>query len=348
LECFERLDILTSEAKETILVVQELERFIPLLDDSLFIRSVRVVNLICAQTLLTLRNSRNLYDRIDEHYESIITAVEASAQNPLSQSDLCEQLKKANQTVKENFESVVAEQQQFNSSIKQELTLTFSRSYEAILNDLPLAGTFEMPRHKFGHSKVPLNDKTQQEIVQAGAIWKTYANGFNNGYRQHLDAIRLMDEVSLTADETVFNVLEDIDSNLAKRLLEARDLCERSRMALASAFKVDYSPPELMQEITRQKDECYNFIRAVTLDRLNHMTESHELNALIKIMLERFSVLGSELPERNCILDEKSLEMIKDFGMTPAAPILKSVPLRDVACSFLESRMWPPKNASAR
>ncbi len=40
-ECFERLDLIAAEAKETILVVQDPERFIPHLDDSFFVRSVK-------------------------------------------------------------------------------------------------------------------------------------------------------------------------------------------------------------------------------------------------------------------------------------------------------------------
>ncbi len=184
-----------------------------------------------------------------------------------------------------------------------------------------------------------MREKAQQEIAQAGAVWKSYATGYANGYAQHLDAITLMDRVSLTADETVFNALESVDANLADSLLEARDRCAQSRATLAAAFEAGRAAPELKQEIAQQRDECCDFIRAVTLGKLNHLRESRELNALIEVMLERFSALVSELPERYHTLDEKSLELIEDFGLTPAAPNQKSVPLREIAHSFLETRI---------
>ncbi len=184
-----------------------------------------------------------------------------------------------------------------------------------------------------------MRESVQQEIARAGAVWKSYAAGYASGYAQHLDAIRLMDRVSLTADKTVFNALESIDANLADSLMEARDRCAQSRATLAAAFEAGRAASELKQEIARQRDECCDFIREVTLSKLNHLRESRELNALIEVMLERFSALASELPERYQTLDEKSLELIEDFGLTPAAPNPKSVPLREIARSFLETRV---------
>ncbi len=195
-ECLERFDLLAAEAKETILVAQEPERFLPLLDDSFYIRSVkrlkrwrrntrrlfgvgseltrevpyrrlvqhhfaiilpqrlmRAANLIGAQTLLALKGSRDLYDRIDQHYETIVTAVEASDGNQPSQSELGERLKQARQAIQEKFDAVAAEQRHSGAMIKRELTSVFSQTYAALLKDLTVAGTFELPRRRFRHSK---------------------------------------------------------------------------------------------------------------------------------------------------------------------------------------------------
>ncbi len=195
-ECFERLDLLAAEAKGTILVAQEPERFLPRLDDSFYIRSVkrlkrwrrnarrlfgagselkrkvpyrrlvqfhcavilprrlmRAANLIGAQTLLALSGSRNLFDRIDQHHETIITAVEASDGNQPSQSELTERLKQARQAIQEKFEAAAAEQRQSGGAIKRELTGAFSQTYAALLKDLTIAGTFELPRRRLRHSK---------------------------------------------------------------------------------------------------------------------------------------------------------------------------------------------------
>lgn len=184
-----------------------------------------------------------------------------------------------------------------------------------------------------------MHKKAQQEITQAGAVWKSYASGFAGGYTQHLDAVGLMDHVSLTADETVFNAMESVDANLADNLLEARSRCEQSHNALAAAFDARRSKQELKLEITRERNECLEFIRSAPLNRLNRLRESRELNTLIEVMLERFSALANELPERYYILDEKGLELIEDFGQTPPAAKLKSAPMREIARYFLETRI---------
>lgn len=182
-------------------------------------------------------------------------------------------------------------------------------------------------------------EKVQQEIVRAGETWQAYAAGFADGYIQHLEAIRLMDRVSLTAEETVFAMLESIDANLASSLQLARERCQQSRNSLIAAFDASQPAESLIQELTRAREQDCEFIRSVTLGKLNRLRESRELNALIEVMLERFSALASELPESQQILDESSLEPIADFGQTPPTPALKTVPLREIARSFLETRI---------
>ncbi len=148
-----------------------------------------------------------------------------------------------------------------------------------------------------------------------------------------------MDRVSLTADEAIYNALERIDANLADSLMEARDRCAQSRLTLAAMFEAGREAQELKREIERQRDESCDFIRAVTLRKLNQARESRELNALIEVMLERFSSLANELLAVYRILDEKSLDMIEDFGRTPATPSFKITPLREIARGFLETRI---------
>jgi hypothetical protein len=191
-ECFVRLDSLVAETKESIPVAQEPERFLPLLDDSFYVRSVkrlkrwrrnarrifradfelkrdipfrrlaqyhcaiilplrltRTANLIGARTLLTLRVSRNLYSRLDRHFETVGVAVEASDKDRLPQSGLW----KARQSLQEMFDEAITKQNQFGATIKEELRTVFIQAYAALLKDLAVAGTFELPRRRFRHSK---------------------------------------------------------------------------------------------------------------------------------------------------------------------------------------------------
>jgi Kef-type K+ transport system membrane component KefB len=116
-------------------------------------RLPRVANLINAQTLLALRISRSLYDRIDRHYEAIITAVEGSDGGRLTPSELSEQLKRARRSLLEKFDAAATEQEKLGATVKKELTTVLAESYEAILKDLALAGTFELPRRRYRYPK---------------------------------------------------------------------------------------------------------------------------------------------------------------------------------------------------
>lgn len=184
-----------------------------------------------------------------------------------------------------------------------------------------------------------MHEKTQQLIAESGEAWKSYAAGLADGYAQHLDAIRLMDQVSLSTDETVFNVLNSIDASLASGLQAAKGQCEKSHAALVFAFESQTDPDALREIIVRERDESCDFIRQQTLPQLTRMRESRQLNALIEIMLERFSALANELPERYRILDEKRLEQIEDYGRKPPEPSMKNVPMRSIARSWLETKI---------
>ncbi len=184
-----------------------------------------------------------------------------------------------------------------------------------------------------------MHEKTQQLIAESGEVWKSYATGLADGYKQHLDAIRLMDQVSLSADETVFNVLKSIDASLTSGLVAAKEQCEKSRAALVSAFESQAGSDAVKEIIVKERDETCDFIRQQTLPQLSRMRESRPLNALIEVMLERFSALANELPERYRILDEKGLEQISDYGQMPSEPKLKSVPMRSIARSWLETKI---------
>jgi len=184
-----------------------------------------------------------------------------------------------------------------------------------------------------------MHEKTQQAIAESGEVWKSYAAGLANVYAQHLDTIRLMDRVSLSADETVFNVLKSIDAALTSGLLAARGRCEQSHQSLSAEFESETDAETLKEAIVRARDESSDFIREHTLPQLMEMRESRQLNALIEIMLEQFSALANELPERYRILDEKGLQQITDYGQTPPDPVLKTVPMRSIARSWLETKI---------
>jgi hypothetical protein len=112
-------------------------------------RLTRTANLIGARTLLTLRVSRELYARIDRHFETIGGAAEASDKDRLSQSELW----KERQSLQERFDEAIVEQSQFSATMKEELRTVFIRTYAELLRDLTIAGTFELPRRRFHHSK---------------------------------------------------------------------------------------------------------------------------------------------------------------------------------------------------
>lgn len=188
-----------------------------------------------------------------------------------------------------------------------------------------------------------MHEKTQQLITEAEETWNSYASGLSDGYRQHLDAILLMDRVSLSADETVLNVLKSIDNKLATGLRLAKERCEKSRDILVSEFESQIDAavlPEVLKDaVSRERETSCNFIRQQILPELTQMRENRQLNALIEIMLDQFSALANELPERYRILDEKGLEQISDYGQTPPEAVIKNVPMRSIARSWLETKI---------
>lgn len=109
----------------------------------------RTANLISAQPLAALRNSRRNFDFIDRQYETLISRLEEKSSSGMTSDQLTAQLREARTSLKKRFDSSLLEQEQFCGSIKQELSERFIGSYIALLNDLVLAGTFELPSRRF-------------------------------------------------------------------------------------------------------------------------------------------------------------------------------------------------------
>ncbi len=116
-------------------------------------RLTRAANFIGAQTLIAFRTARNLFDRIDQHYESVITYVERGDGDQLAQSEIRDLLKESRQSLQEKFAEAALELEQFDAKIKYELTTVFAEAYAALIRDLAIAGTFELPRRRFRYSK---------------------------------------------------------------------------------------------------------------------------------------------------------------------------------------------------
>jgi Kef-type K+ transport system membrane component KefB len=311
-------------------------------------RLIRVANLLGAQPLTALRSSHKLYAQIDAQYETIITWLEERGDPHPAEAELGARLAGMRHELAEKLRAAEVEQERFGAGVKGTLTRLCAQTYAGLLEDLAIAGTFELPPRRFRYAKtVREREKAFKEMAQSGETWRTYQAGFVGSFTKHLEAIQLVDRVSRAVDDTVFSVLESIDANLAANLRAAQESCTQSRRELAAALTAEAgaeasradSLSAIQRELTRHRAESIQFVRGETLKKLRRLRDSRELNALIEIMLQRFAALADELPERCRVLDEKYLALPEALDHRPPEIKLQVIPLRAIARAYLETEI---------
>ncbi len=297
----------------------------------------KTANLLGAEPLFALERSQALYKKIDEKYESQINALETGA---VSESEAARSLEEVCRNLDADFRAVSDDLDNYSADIRRQMRLAFSVAYSAFLKDLETAGTFELPSRRFRFSKVyEAREKARKLIAQSFDIWQNYQTGSAGAYAKHIEVVILMDNVSRTVDEIVYDVLESIDEKLVTGIRATKAQCEGSRQQLVRVFDSNHSIATLKTEIASQHEALTAFVQNGTLENLTRVRESRELNALIEVMLKRFSTLADQAPVNCLVLDEKELALNRTDGLAPPRVDLKIVPMQEITRSYLETEI---------
>ncbi len=299
---------------------------------------LKAANWVGAQPLFALKKCAILYRLIDEGYETLITFLEKNSENLLEKSECLAALNRMRAALDEEFKQALADIEQYGDDCQKRLGLIWAQTYEAFLRDLRLAGTFELPRRRFRYSRIyEQSEKAKNNIAAALTVWSKYNKGFVGNHAKQAEIVILEDNVSRIVDATIFQTAGSLFEKLRAGVLAAKEKCEVGWHSLERVFDAGAPASRLCEAIMAQQEEIVIFIQNDSLKKLNDLRASRELNALMDVMLRKFSELADEMPREYFIVDENDVPTREDEGMTPPDFKLEMVPIQEIARSYLES-----------
>lgn len=374
---FRNTDLLCEESPESLLIEQSPERFEPQPDDPSFIRFGKLLkrlrrgagrifssaipkqhipfrklfryhfvgslpqqlpeaaSLLGAQSLFALQEGRRLYAVIDERYENAINRiVEPESGEHSEGSSLSDLLL----VPADDFTRVTTRLAQRGQQAQRKIEAVTAECFQEFLAHLEIAGTFELPprRYRFARVHEP-GRQARKTIRESLRRWRRYHIGIIGDFEKHIEIVRLTDRASRAVNETVIRVLDSIDASVIAGLQETRERCEQSAHSLKQVFATHELTNGLPRQVAQQQEELVSFIRHDSLRGLRQVRESRELNALIEVMLQKFSAMADEIPRDCRVLEEAALKagLAAINGMPPEVR-LKAVPLQELAHNYLE------------
>ncbi|MCI0697078.1 cation:proton antiporter [candidate division KSB1 bacterium] len=297
---------------------------------------LKAANWVGAQPLFALKKCAILYRLIDEGYETLITFLEENGENPPAKTAL----NRMRASLDEEFKQALADVEQYGHDCQKGLGLIWAQTYGTFLRDLRLAGTFELPRRRYRYSRIyEQSEKAKSSIAAALAVWSKYNKGFAGNHAKQAEIVILEDNVSRIVDATIFQTAGRLFEKLQAGVLAAKEKCEAGRQNLEQAFDAGAHMARLREAIVAQQEEIVAFIQNDSLKKLNALRASRELNALMDVMLQKFSELADEMPREYFIVDEDDVPAREEEGMTPPDFKLEMVPMQEIVRSYLESEI---------
>ncbi len=300
---------------------------------------LRAANAVGMQLALALQASRELYAQIEASYEAALMLLEGDSSSSQA-AILNELLEKMRQLSQSGFIEVRRVAERSAEEINRLLALLLSQSCEAVIRDLELAGTFELPPRRYRYAKVQ-SEAAKAEIIKAFDIWSQYHAGLAGLYTQQVEMVRLTDETTRAVNETVDSLLKSIEAKLVAGLLAARERCQQSLQYLTSRFDGPQPVSNLRQELAREQEQLLSYIRQEARQSLRHLRSSRELNALFELLLERFAALVNDLPEQYLVPEQEFSPWLENDSCPPPAVKLRAIPIREITRSYLEREMTP-------
>ncbi|HMB92462.1 MAG TPA: cation:proton antiporter, partial [Rhodothermales bacterium] len=263
---------------------------------------VPVANLMGAAPLFVLDKTRILNQQIDEQITTILDRLQPEEGPPLPlDTSVFEQMQEA---MAVEFEQALADITRYYEDIQQRVAFALVQRYQAFLDDLDGAGTFELPARRRRFSLVyEASQDAKQEIHKALDRWETYAKGAAGNLAKHLDVVVLADHIGRHVDDTVVQVSATIREQVGAHVATAKQACTDSQQRLEAAFAEEAPPAESKRTLVSERQTLLDTLDQQSIEPLEVLRESRTLNALLDQMLAQFSTLATEVPETYTVVE---------------------------------------------
>lgn len=286
---------------------------------------LETINLVGAERLLTLKRINSLFEDLNKYYDELFETALAETDSIALQTIIFEKLEEIHQQFVNEINIYTEEINRTSDEIRERMRYALATPFNAFIQTLHSAGTYELSESKFKFSKVFAESEERKELAQQSLrYWVNYYLGYLGSI--HKDAIlrKLKSEVLISVDQEILSVSEYIGFEIKRTAAELKK-------ALAD-FKRTGLQPEL--EAARLDEILTDNLRILSDDilknrilALEEIRTGKKLGSLVNNSIAQFQSISDGVPENIFLLNENELAL---KNRIPKFIELKNLPARKI------------------
>ena len=296
---------------------------------------LETVNLVGNERLTTLRKIRALYTDILKYLEEL-TEITVTEKDNIALSTLL--LAKFDELHNQFVNEINIYQSEINettSEISTRLKYALANPFNNLIKTLKIAGTFKYNKRDFRFSKVFNESEIQKEnALQTIRYWVNYYLGFLGLFQKEAYTNKIKVELNQLVNKSLVNISDEINFSLRS---VSNELNKNINEFKKSIKKFNENDNQRLQDYlgTSRNLIFIDTIRKYSYS-LDEILKSKKMNMLIENLIIDFSKVSQQLPEKLLLLEESDLHIKERL---PEFKDLRSVPLKEIAHSFLEKKL---------
>ncbi len=296
---------------------------------------LETVNLVGNERLTTLRKIRALYTDILKYLEELTEIAVAEKDNIAVSTLLLARFDELHNQFVNEINIYQTEINETTSEISTRLKYALANPFNKLIATLKVAGTFKYNKSDFRFSKVFNESEIQKEnALQTIRYWINYYLGFLGLFEKEAYTNKIKVQLNQLVNKSLVNISDEINFSL-------RSVSNELNKNITE-FKKNIKNIKL-NDIQTLKDylgAARNLIFIDTIRKysysLDEILKSKKMNLLIENLITDFSKVSKQLPEKLLLLEETDLHFEERL---PEFKELRSVPLKEIAHSFLEKKL---------
>ena len=297
-------------------------------------------NILAGFGNFALQKCKIYYGLLEEKYDVLLHHIYFPEQNNTDDLRPAPSAVRIREELTEEIAHIQNDLEAYRQDTKARLLFAMTQTYQALLNDVRLSGTFQLPQRNFRFSTVyEASERAKNDIAACFEVWADYEKGLIGNIEKQIHEVTLIDEISAAVDEIIYHRSRKIIENLLLTIRQSIEKCQASRSNLGKIFQQNTQGDELKKQLVSERDDVLKALRTEALRKLERTRRSREISAFVDVLLRKFATITKSLPEECLLIDDAHIPTRAQEGMMLADAQLKRAPMRSIAQSYLETEL---------
>jgi hypothetical protein len=278
-----------------------------------------------------LTRARNLFASYDRHLQALID--EARQLEAISVDLREDRLSSLRTEMEQELQLASDEVDQLEQEATHVAASALGRAYRAFVDDLPRAGTPDLPSSAFRFSKVYERRQQATTRLMAGLdVAERLTRGTVHGLAMELELVMLESQIEDMVDATCTMVGRDLRGRISLQLQRVAEALDAAEASLDTTLS---SPPKMPKTLLKRLDDAIIPLGRVVEEAV-HIAEQHHAELVgtspFQPLVSHLSAAVDELTDRYQVVFDQGTQ---GRGLPREAPLVL-MPFRSLVRSFME------------